>query len=210
MTYEALRRLVFLLPFYAFSISVSIMATNGFSSWVWVKAHPRAFFLAALLVVDAVLFVSYSAHRPHALVVAFLDIGQGDAVYIEAPNGNQLLYDAGPPTGATLSELSRMMPFYDRSIDVAALSHPDMDHIGGFADIFRRYNIDVMLESGASSTNGVFETIEQEVKKKNIPRIVARRGMRIDMGDGVVADILYPDVDSHASLVRQYLIPFFR
>ena len=170
------------------------MVTNGSLSWL--KAHPRVLFLATLLAIDAIFLVAYKVHRPHALIVAFLDIGQGDAVYIEAPNGTQLLYDAGPPTGAGLAELSRLMPFYDRSIDVTVLSHPDMDHIGGYADIFRRYHVDVILESGASSTNGVFDTIEQEVKTKNIPRIVARRGMRIDMGDGVSADILYPDIDT--------------
>ncbi len=162
----------------------------------WIKRHPLSIILLGLLVVDGILFAAYLRHKEHGLVVAFLDIGQGDAVYIEAPNGNQLLYDAGPPSGAVLSELSKVMPFYDRSLDVAVLSHPDLDHIGGFADVFSHYKVDVMFESGASSTNGVFEVIEQQVARKNIHRIIAKRGMSIDMGDGVVADILYPDTDT--------------
>lgn len=162
----------------------------------WVRTHPLAIFLLGLVLVDAILLSVFLSHRSHVLTVAFLDVGQGDAVYIEAPNGNQLLYDAGPPTGAVLSALSQVMPFYDRSIDVAVLSHPDSDHIGGFVDVFGRYHVDALLESGASSTNGVFDVIEQDIKEKNIARIVARRGMSIDMGDGVVADILYPDSDT--------------
>lgn len=117
-------------------------------------------------------------------------------MYVEAPNGNQLLYDAGPPSGAVLSALSAVMPFYDRSIDVAVLSHPDMDHIGGFADVFARYDVDVLLESGASSTNGVFEVVEGKIATHHIPRFIAKRGMSIELGDGVFADILYPDRDT--------------
>lgn len=164
--------------------------------FLWISLHPRTALLLVFLLFDSFLFVAYLHHLPQQLTVAFLDIGQGDAIYIEAPNGNQLLYDAGPPTGAVLSALSEVMPFYDRSIDVAILSHPDMDHIGGFADVFSHYAVDVMFESGASSTNGVFAVVESVVKEKNIPRIIAKRGMSIDMGDGVFADILYPDVDT--------------
>lgn len=162
----------------------------------WMRTHPLGIFILLLLLVDVVLFAIFLSHRSHGLMVAFLDVGQGDAVFIEAPNGNQLLYDAGPPTGAVLSALSEVMPFYDRSIDVAVLSHPDSDHIGGFADVFSRYHVDALLESGASSTNGVFDVVEQDVKEKHIARFIARRGMSIDMGDGVVADILYPDSDT--------------
>lgn len=160
------------------------------------RSHPFLLFLTVLVFVDGMLLYAYLRHREHRLVVAFLNIGQGDAVYIEAPNGNQLLYDAGPPTAAVLSELAKLMPFYDRSIDVAVLSHPDMDHIGGFADVFDHYKVDVMLESGASSTNGVFDVIEQQIRRKQVDRIAARRGMSIDMGDGVMADILYPDTET--------------
>jgi competence protein ComEC len=164
----------------------------------FVVARPFLAVLALLLIVDVVLGYAYVRHTKHLLTVAFLDVGQGDAVLIEGPNGNQLLYDAGPPTGAVISALARRMPFYDRSIDVAVLSHPDMDHIGGFADVLGRYDVDLLLESGASSTNGVFDEIERSIARKGMPRFVARRGMRIDLGDDAVADILYPDVDTSA------------
>jgi competence protein ComEC len=162
----------------------------------WLKQHPLLTLISALFLLDGLLFYSYLCHREHGLIVAFLDIGQGDAVFVEAPNGNQLLYDAGPPSGAVLSALSDVMPFYDRSIDVAVLSHPDMDHIGGFADVFTRYDVDVLLESGASSTNGVFDVVEERIVTHHIPRFIAKRGMIIDLGDGVFADILYPDRDT--------------
>lgn len=163
--------------------------------YAWIKKHPLLSLVILLSVSDAAILSVYLRHQPKVLTVAFLDVGQGDAVYIEAPNGNQMLYDAGPPSGAVLRALSDVMPFYDRSIDVAVFSHPDMDHIGGFVDVFDRYKVDVMLESGASSTNGIYDEAERAIATHHLTRIIARRGMNIDLGGGVAADILYPDHD---------------
>lgn len=140
------------------------------------------------------VFLYNAEHRP--LAVTFLDVGQGDAVFIEAPNGNQLLYDAGGPSGAVLRELGRILPFWDRTIDVVVLSHPDLDHIGGFPEIFKRYDIDLAFESGAVSDTGVFMAVQQAMREEGVARFIARRGMRIDFGRGVTADMIYPDRDT--------------
>ena len=164
-------------------------------SVIWIRKRPRLVLITLLVLFNALLLTIYLRGEHRVLRVSFLDIGQGDAVFIQAPSGAQMLYDAGPPTGAVLRALHDEMPFYDRSIDVAVFSHPDMDHIGGFIDVFEHYKVDVMLEPGASSTNGVYDDAEHAIALHDIHRIVARRGMSIDLGDGVVADILYPDKD---------------
>lgn len=161
----------------------------------WSKQRPLIILAGLFLLVDVVLASIYIRHNRGVLTVAFLNVGQGDAVFIEVPNGNQMLYDAGPPSGAVLRALADVMPWYDRSIDVAVFSHPDMDHIGGFLDVFDRYKVDLALEPGARSDNGVWSEAEIAIAKHNISRIIARRGMSIDLGGGVVADILYPDND---------------
>ncbi len=163
--------------------------------YAWIKKHPLLTLVILLGVSDGAILGVYLRYQPRILTIAFLDVGQGDAVYIEAPNGNQMLYDAGPPSGAVLRALGDVMPFYDRTIDVAVFSHPDMDHIGGFVDVFDRYKVDVVLESGASSTNGVYDEAERAIATHRLARIIARRGMSIDLGGGVAADILYPDHD---------------
>ncbi len=161
----------------------------------WIRRHPLLLVALVLLVADTFLFAAYLPRERGVLTVAFLDVGQGDAVYVEAPNGNQMLYDAGPPSGAVLRALGDVMPFWDRSIDVAVFSHPDQDHIGGFLDVFDRYKVDVVLEPGASSTNGVWAEAEHAIVTHHIPHFFARKGMTIDLGGGVQADILYPDHD---------------
>ncbi len=162
---------------------------------MWLRRRPLLTIITLLLIADIAIAAVFFRHERGVLTVAFLNVGQGDAVFVEAPNGNQMLYDAGPPSGAVLRALGEVMPFYDRSIDIAVFSHPDMDHIGGFLDVFDRYKVDVALEPGASSTNGVWSEAERSINAHGVAHLLARKGMTIDMGGGVEADILYPDRD---------------
>ena len=51
--------------------------------------------------------------RNGLLTVSFLDIGQGDSIFIDAPSGRQVLIDGGA-NGIVLRRLSEVMPWYDR------------------------------------------------------------------------------------------------
>jgi|SRR3989344_2054685 len=128
------------------------------------------------------------------LTVAFLDIGQGDAIFIESPSGNQMLIDGGP-SSTILQSLGKVMSFYDRSIDVMVATHPDKDHIGGLPDVLRRYTVGEILRSGAHNDTNIFREFDTTVSTMHIATRLARRGMVIDFGDGVYAEILFPDHD---------------
>jgi competence protein ComEC len=128
------------------------------------------------------------------MTISFLDIGQGDAIYMRAPSGRDMLVDgsAGP---AVLEALSGAMPWYDRDIDVVIATHPDSDHIGGLPLVLSRYGVGMFIESGAPSKNVASRELSRLVAGRSIPRIVAKRGMRVDFGDGAAFDILFPDAD---------------
>lgn len=121
-----------------------------------------------------------------------LNVGQGDALYIEGPTGIQVVVDAGPDD-SVLRELPGVMPLYDRSLDAVIETHPDADHIAGFADLLRRYAVGAFIEPGIEKNTVVAEKIEQEIGDEKIPRIVARRGMWLDLGGGATLQILFPD-----------------
>jgi competence protein ComEC len=161
----------------------------------WFVSHKRLAFVFLLVVVDIAIGSTLFCVHPGHLTVAFLDIGQGDAVFIEGPNGNQVLYDAGPPDGALLRALPRVMPFWDRSLDMMIMSHSDQDHIGGFPDLLRRNQVTLALEPGVPSENGVYAEVERDILEEEAGHFLARRGMMIDLGEGVVMDVLYPDRD---------------
>lgn len=130
------------------------------------------------------------------LTVAFLDIGQGDAIFIEAPNGKQMLIDGGPD-GKILQRLSEVMPFGDRSIDIVLATHPDMDHIGGLSFVLSSYKIDIVIENGIVSDTRVYQDFQKEILKNKANKIIVHQGMRIilDKDENIYFDILFPDRD---------------
>src|SRR3989338_691447 len=90
-------------------------------------------FLAALFGITILVWYAVAAETKNGITVAFLNVGQGDAILIDTPNGQQILIDGGP-NKQILAELSKILPFYDRTIDVVIATHPDQDHIIGLLD----------------------------------------------------------------------------
>lgn len=144
------------------------------------------------IIVVSIWVVLLSSDRQGTLTVAFLDVGQGDAMYIETPSGNQMLIDGGAGR-QTLRPLGRMMPFYDRSVDLLLATHPDQDHIGGFPAVIERMDVRGMIATENTTETGAYHALEDMVRSKHIPRILARSGERIILDHGVVLDVLFPD-----------------
>ena len=124
--------------------------------------------------------------------VAFLDVGQGDSVFISAPNGRQMLVDGGPDA-SVLRELGRVMPFYDRSIDVVIATHADQDHIGGLIEVLKRFNVDLFVRSNTTSTSAVYTELEDLIKEKNIKEEIITSPELLTLGAGAEFDILFPN-----------------
>ena len=148
-----------------------------------------ALFLVANIFIWSVVV---RADRAGVLTVAFLDVGQGDSIYIEAPNGSQVLIDGGPGA-STLRALGNVMPFYDRSLDFIIATHPDQDHVGGLPAVLERMRVGGVMTSENTADTGAYGTFEKIIQTKNIRRILARRGEKIILDQGVVLEILFPD-----------------
>jgi competence protein ComEC len=163
-----------------------------------VKFSPSFFhFLstAALFGIGLLFYFVFSfSDRAPLLTVSFLDVGQGDAIFIQSPTGTQVLIDAGAG-GAVLRELAKVMPYGDRSIDLIIATHPDMDHIGGFPDVFERYDIATVVHSGVSHTTSPYRAFMSALDEEGAEAYVAKRGMRFHLGDGAYLDVLFPDRD---------------
>ena len=130
------------------------------------------------------------------LKVAFLDVGQGDAIYIETPDGHQMLIDGGIDA-RVISKLSEVMPYGDRSIDVVLATHPDSDHIGGLPEVLDTYEISTFIDNGVLSDTKIYRNLEQKISKNKINKIIASRGMSIilDKEKNIHFDVLFPDRD---------------
>ncbi len=149
--------------------------------------------LVLFVSVLVIVYLNFS-HKTSELTFAMLNVGQGDALYIESPTGTQILVDGGPPK-KVLSRLSRVMPLFDRSIDALIITNPDADHIGGFLDVLKTYKVGQVFEAGTFNDSATYRNLKNKINEKNIPVSLAKKGMRIDLGGGAVIDILFPDRD---------------
>ncbi len=150
--------------------------------------------LFLILVAGIIWFFVYSNAHSGKLTVSFLNIGQGDAIFIESPTGIQVLIDGGP-NASVLRELSAVMPSADRSIDMIAATHPDSDHISGLIDVLARYNVQKVLESSVKGDTPIWNSFRDAADKENAGRITALRGEVFNIGGGAYIEILFPDRD---------------
>jgi len=153
-----------------------------------------------IVILSAVLFtvwfnIFYKGNNEY-LEIVFLDVGQGDSIYIEAPNGKQVLIDSGP-NGKILSSISSVIPFADRSIDLVISTHPDSDHIGGMSYIFDRYKIKTFIDNGVTSTSEIYKILENKINKEKSQRIIIKNKKRIilDKNKNIYLDIIFPNKD---------------
>lgn len=128
--------------------------------------------------------------------VSFLDVGQGDSIFIETPQKHQILIDGGP-TSAVLQKLSERMPFWDKTIDLLILTHPESDHMQGLIDVLQRYEADYVLWSGVARNTPEYQKWASvlDLKQNTTKIIIANAGIRIKAGNasaGWRIDILYP------------------
>jgi competence protein ComEC len=151
--------------------------------------------VAILVVANVFVWWTIFSGDTRELTVTFLDVGQGDAILIESPTGLQMLIDGGGDR-TVLRELGDVLGPYDRDIDIVVATHPDKDHIGGLADVFERYEVDYFLESGAVNDTSATAALRAAAQKEpDLTRAIATRGLRLDLGGGSYALVLYPDRD---------------
>ena len=124
------------------------------------------------------------------LKVHFLNVGSGDAILLETPNKRRVLIDAGRGIGI-LNELDAVLQTSSRDIDIAVMTHPDMDHIGGFIPVLKRYKIDTVIQSPISAQTAVYKKVTESVKDEGATIYTITRPHSFLL-DGVQIDILWP------------------
>lgn len=138
--------------------------------------------------------VVYNLSRPQLLRVVFFNVGQGDSIFIQSPGGHQVLIDGGP-SSAVLEKLGKEMPFYDRSLDLIILTHPEKDHLTGLLDVLKRYKIDNVLWNGVIQGTPLSTEWQNLIEKESAKITIAEFGQKITLpgpGSPVFLDVLCP------------------
>ncbi|MCJ7576042.1 MAG: ComEC/Rec2 family competence protein [Dehalococcoidia bacterium] len=196
---------------------LSSRLTSGIKRAVQDIPKPRLGFspkwLVLPLLIVAILVWSAALTMPDdRLHVSFLDVGQGDAILIQTPNGQDILIDGGPDPQEINLELSEQLPFWDRTIDLVVCTQPHADHVTGLIDVLQRYRVKRVLDPGVPYDSAIYQEWLRLIEDREIEYSIARSGQEIDLGNGVRIEVLNPpeslwegtsdDVDNNGVALR--------
>ena len=136
------------------------------------------------------------------LEIAFLDVGQGDAIALRTPAGRWLLVDAGERDDGWDAGERRVLPFLRargvRRLEALVLTHPHADHVGGAAAVLRALPVGRVLEPGMPLGSPVYLETLRAAEERGVPWLAARQDRVLRM-DGVELLFLWPTADAVAA-----------
>jgi beta-lactamase superfamily II metal-dependent hydrolase len=135
------------------------------------------------------------------LTVNVVDVGQGDAIFIQAPDGKNLLIDAGP-NDSNRRLLTWLEQHGIKKLDRLLITHGHSDHVGNIKKLLLAVPVDVVLGSGHMHTNHMNLAILELMKAKAIPMKKLVAGDRFSIGEGVEVLVLAPNKDKNLARER--------
>lgn len=137
--------------------------------------------ISGMLTGFIVLFSFITSLPDGKLHITFCDVGQGDGAYIRFPDGRDMVVDGGP-NNKIIDCLSEVMPFWDRSLDLVLLTHPQKDHLQGLIAVFERYKVGYFVRSQVENTTDGFEKLTELVRTKMVAQKFMGQGEDIIVG----------------------------
>jgi len=154
----------------------------------------KAVFISELLVIASLTLALLSFDNKKFKIIA-CDVGQGDAI-LSIYGKIQILIDGGPDS-KVLDCLGKYIPYWDNTLELVILTHPDKDHFGGLIDVFERYEVLNYLKTKAINSSQDYQVLESIVGSKGIDTIYATDEFDIRLGK-IYLDILNPKDSSKA------------
>jgi len=168
----------------------------GFFLKTWFLLTQKAKVLASAVAILLVLaFFAWRALPDGRLHVVFLDVGQGDAIFIQTPSGRQVLVDGGPSETVLLSQLGRQMPFWDRTLDMMILTHPDSDHVTGLVPVLERYQVEAVIFREVEHSTDVYEYWLELLEAEGATVYQGEAGLQVALDEGLEMVVLHPGAE---------------
>lgn len=138
--------------------------------------------------------------------IHYIDVGQGDSIFIELPNKKTMLIDAGESSkGKIVSSYISNLGYY--KIDYIVGTHPHTDHIGGLAHIINSFDIGNIYMPKAVSTSKTYENLLNTISQKGLKITTARAGVNIVSESNLNINIIapnreYSDLNNSSTVVK--------
>lgn len=123
--------------------------------------------------------------------IQLLDVGQGDAIHIRTTTGDDVLIDGGPDA-MVVERLGEELPFWDRTIELMVLSHPDADHITGLISVFDYYAVEQLVLVDLPVEKPLHKELLQRAQDYGTNIIHVRAGQSFSLSHNENLEVLYP------------------
>ena len=163
------------------------------------RAYTRTFCVAVALFAALAVHVSSAAG---VLTVTVINVGQGDAILLRAPDGYAILVDGGEQGHCALPYLAAHGITH---LNALVLTHPDADHVECLAPVLDSLSIDRLLHNGQTAATTPYAAFATALAAHAVPTSVARAGDTLAWGCCVTATVLNP-IDLSGSIDDNSLV----
>lgn len=147
--------------------------------------------LSSIFLVISLVYCLLQLLSPRTAQVVFCDVGQGDGAYIRTSSGTDIVIDAGP-NNSILPCLGKYMPFFDKTIEYAFLSHPQHDHYAGFLGMVRTYRVQHFYRSTGDNTAKSYIQLKHLLRDKGVDARVIHAGTQLELDPTSSLTFLWP------------------
>lgn len=131
--------------------------------------------------------------------VHFLDVGQGDSIFIELPDDKTMLIDASEREYADKITTYIYSCGYN-SLDYVVATHPHSDHIGGMADVIGSFSVGNVILSPATHTTKTYTNMLTAIDQSGAKVTLGTVGTEIFSGGDLSAVVIAPVTEDYSDL----------
>jgi competence protein ComEC len=159
------------------------------------KLKAKYFLITMLVFLNIFIWHAALYNRGDILEITFLDVGKGDAIFVEFPGGGTMLIDGGEALGADMGRLvaSRFLAYKGvNKIDIVAATHPHTDHVGGLAAVLKNFKVRYFLDNGGYEDNTLYKKCQDVLRRRKIKRFIVKDNDAIKGFEGAGLLVLNP------------------
>jgi competence protein ComEC len=143
------------------------------------------------------------------LNVHYIDIGQGDSIYIKTPAGEDILIDGGSKaSGSKVVAYLKKQKVDD--IEVLISTHPDADHVGGLDEVLAAFKVENVYAPKVQHTTQAFKDFLTAVKNEKLTIKTAKLDVLLPLQDksiqakfiGPVKDYKKDDLNNWSAVLQ--------